>query len=87
MADKKNPASPPSTALVQLKKLLPMTTDELAKLEQAVGLTNEDRRYLRLAGDVLADQAEAVVDCWRGIIGQQPHLDFYSLGLPVSHNF
>lgn len=57
-----------------------MTPDELANLEQAVGLTDEDRRYLRLAGDVLEDQAETVVDCWRGIIAQQPHLSFYSLG-------
>src|SRR5271167_3228275 len=58
----------------------PVTPEELAKLEQAVGLTDEDRRYLRLAGDVLEDQAEAVVDCWRGIIAQQPHLAFYSTG-------
>src|SRR6202162_6050545 len=58
----------------------PVTPDDLAKLEQAVGLTDEDRRYLRLAGDLLEDQAEAVVDSWRGIIGQQPHLAFYSLG-------
>lgn len=58
----------------------PVALEELAKLEQAVGLTDEDRRYLRMAGDVLEDQAEAVVDCWRGIIGQQPHLAFYSQG-------
>ncbi len=47
----------------------PVTPDELAKLEQAVGLTDEDWRYL-LAGDVLQDQAEAVVDCGRGINGE-----------------
>jgi hypothetical protein len=58
----------------------PVTLDELTNLEQAVGLSDEDRRYLRLAGDVLADQAKAVVDYWRGIIGQQPHLAVYSLG-------
>jgi hypothetical protein len=56
-----------------------VTPDELGKLEQAVGLTDEDRRYLRLAGDVLQDQAEAVVDR-RGIIARQPHLAFYSQG-------
>jgi len=57
-----------------------VTPEELAKLEQAVGLTDEDRRYLRQAGEVLEDQTEAVVDCWRGIIAQQPHLAVYSLG-------
>jgi hypothetical protein len=58
----------------------PVTIEELTKLEQAVGLTQENRLYLRLAGDVLEDQAEQVVDCWRGIIARQPHLAFYSLG-------
>jgi len=62
----------------------PVTLDELAKLEQAVGLTDEDRRCLRLAGAVLEDQAEEVVDYWRGTIAQQPHLALYSLGLTAS---
>jgi protoglobin len=58
----------------------PVTPDDLVKLEQAVGLTDEDRRFLRLAGDVLQDQAEAIVDHWRSIIAEQPHLAFYSQG-------
>jgi Protoglobin len=58
----------------------PVTPEELAQLEKVVGLTDEDRRYLLWAGDVLEDQAEAAVDHWRGIIGQQPYLAFYSLG-------
>jgi hypothetical protein len=57
----------------------PVTLDDLAKLEQAVGLTDEDRRYLHMAGDVLEDQAEQVVDAWRAIIAKQPHLACYFL--------
>ena len=37
----------------------PVTPEELANLEQAVGMTDQDRRYLRLAGDVLV---------WQGIL-------------------
>jgi hypothetical protein len=40
----------------------PVTMDDLGKLEESAGFTAEDRRYLALAGDVLADQAEKMVD-------------------------
>ncbi len=58
----------------------PVTMDELGKLEESAGLTAEDRRYLALAGDVLADQAEDMVDAWRAQIGQQEHLARWFFG-------
>ncbi|MGH8772726.1 MAG: protoglobin domain-containing protein [Burkholderiales bacterium] len=58
----------------------PVSLDELRLLEQTVTLTDEDRRYLRLAGDVLQDQAEQVVDSWRSVIGAQPHLARWFFG-------
>jgi protoglobin len=59
----------------------PVSLEELRELETATGLTEEDRRYLRLAGDVLADQAEAMVDAWRAKMGAQEQLAkwFYDL--------
>ncbi|MGV9347494.1 protoglobin domain-containing protein [Streptomyces spiralis] len=39
-----------------------------------MGLTSEDEHYLRMAADVLSPQAEAMVDTWRGLIAEQPHL-------------
>jgi hypothetical protein len=52
----------------------PVTLDELGKLKQAVDFTEQDREYLPMAGEVLSDQAEAMVNAWREKIGAQPHL-------------
>jgi Protoglobin len=54
--------------------------DELRALEAAVGWTARDDRALRAAGEVLADQAETMVDSWRGEIGKQPHLAKWFFG-------
>lgn len=51
-----------------------VTLDELEKLKQAVDFTEEDRRYLAMAGEILSDQAEEMVNAWREKIGAQPHL-------------
>jgi len=51
-------------------------------LKVSVGFTEEDSRYLRLAGEVLADQTEAIVQHWRsGIIAGIPHLARHSRDL------
>ena len=48
--------------------------DELAQLKATADFTDEDERYLRMAGEVLSDQAEALVDAWRERIGAQDYL-------------
>jgi hypothetical protein len=55
----------------------PLTLEELRQLEQAVLWTAEDERYLRLAGEVLADQVEAILDLWYGFVASYPHLVRY----------
>jgi hypothetical protein len=55
----------------------PISLDELEKLKQTVTLTDNDVRYLRLAGDVLKDQTEEIINAWRGVIGNTPHLAYY----------
>lgn len=52
----------------------PITMEEFGKLEQSAEFTADDRRNLALAGEVLADQAEKMVDAWRARIGAQEHL-------------
>jgi Protoglobin len=52
----------------------PLSLDELRALEQSVGWSEHDARALTAAGEVLRDQAEALVDSWRAQIGAQPHL-------------
>lgn len=56
-----------------------VTLRRLAELKASVGLTGDDERYLRLAGEVLADQTAQVVEHWRGcIISSIPHLARHS---------
>ena len=58
----------------------PVTLDDLDLLKQTVLFTEEDERYLRLAGDVLADQIEDVLDLWYDFVGSHPHLVHYFTG-------
>ena len=47
----------------------------MGALKISTGFTEEDERYLRLAGQVLADQTEKIVQHWRsGIIANIPNL-------------
>ncbi|MDR7415138.1 MAG: protoglobin domain-containing protein [Armatimonadota bacterium] len=55
----------------------PVSLEELRRLEQAVAWTEDDARYLRMAGDVLEDQIEEVLDLWYGFVGSTPHLVHY----------
>ena len=43
----------------------PVTLDDLEKLKVSAGFTAEDEQFLRLAGEVLADQAKQIVLHWR----------------------
>jgi hypothetical protein len=58
----------------------PVTLDELRALEQTIGWEADDTEALKLAGEVLRDQAEAVVDSLRAQIGGQPHLARWFFG-------
>ena len=56
-----------------------VSLSELEQLKTTVGFTDEDERYLRLAGEVLGDQTKQVVERWRsGIIASIPNLARHS---------
>jgi hypothetical protein len=56
-----------------------VSMQDLDRLKISAGLTEEDQRYLRLAGEVLADQTKEIVDHWRTrIIASIPHLARHS---------
>ncbi|MCS7082585.1 MAG: protoglobin domain-containing protein [Bacteroidetes bacterium] len=59
----------------------PLTDEEFAQLKAALLWSEEDVRYLHLAGEVLRDQVEAVLDVWYGFVGSHPHLLYYFVGL------
>ncbi len=55
----------------------PLGGEDLDLLKQTVLFTEEDEEYLRLAGDVLEDQADEVLDLWYDFVGSHPHLIRY----------
>ena len=56
----------------------PLGLGELGLLKQTVLFTAECEEYLRLAGDILEDQADEVLDVWYGFVGSHPHLVYYT---------
>ncbi|SDE90821.1 protoglobin domain-containing protein [Terriglobus roseus] len=59
-----------------------VTLQELEALKVTAGFTDEDVHFLRMAGDVLQDQTEAIVLHWRsGIIAGIPNLARHSRSL------
>lgn len=55
----------------------PLAVQDLDLLKKTVLFGEEDERYLRMAGEVLADQTDAVLDLWYGYVGGNPHLLHY----------
>ena len=64
----------------------PVTADELDLLKQTVLFGDYDARALKMAGEVLADQAEYVLDVWYGFVADHPHLVHYFSGPDGSPN-
>src|SRR5215207_8553532 len=55
----------------------PLGIEDLDLLKQTVLFGKEDEEYLRIAGGVLEDQVEDVLDVWYGFVGDHPHLIRY----------
>ena len=55
----------------------PITMEEWAELKKSALFSDEDVLYLRLSHGVLADQVEALLKAWRGVIFLNPHLRAY----------
>ncbi|SEG03066.1 Protoglobin [Bryocella elongata] len=57
----------------------PVSLAELEQLKETAGFSPQDEAYLRMAGEVLADQTQEIVAHWRsGIIASIPHLARHS---------
>jgi hypothetical protein len=55
----------------------PVTELDVELLEQTLLWSPDDDRYLRLAGEVLADQVDDVLELWYGYVGSHEHLVHY----------
>lgn len=55
----------------------PVTDEDFNLLKTTVLMTDEDVKYLRLAGEVLKDQVDDVLNLWYGWVGSHKHLVHY----------
>jgi hypothetical protein len=58
----------------------PVTLTELRHVEQAAGWGDADAAALRRMGELIREDAEALVDSWRKAIGEQPELGRWFFG-------
>jgi hypothetical protein len=55
----------------------PVSESDLDLLKQTVLLSDDDIHYLQIAGKVLEDQTEVILNVWYGFVGAHPHLALY----------
>lgn len=55
----------------------PVTTEDLALLKKTLLWSDHDDRYLKMAGEVLRDQTNEILDLWYGYVGSNDHLVYY----------
>ncbi len=55
----------------------PIGLADLDLLKKTVLFTDEDEKYLQLAGTVLQDQTNDILDLWYGYVGSHEHLLYY----------
>jgi hypothetical protein len=55
----------------------PVGPEDVDLLKATLLWSDDDDRYLHMAGEVLADQVDDVLDLWYGYVGAHPHLVRY----------
>ncbi len=55
----------------------PVSMQDLSLLKKTLLWSDDDTRYLQMAGEVLKDQTDAVLDLWYGFVGSNDHLLYY----------
>lgn len=55
----------------------PVTMQDLVLLKKTLLWSDDDDRYLKMAGEVLGDQTNDILDLWYGYVGSNEHLVYY----------
>ena len=55
----------------------PVSIEDLTLLKTTLLWSDEDDKYLKMAGEVLQPQLDDVLDVWYGYVGANPHLVYY----------
>lgn len=58
----------------------PLNEEQFDQLKQAVTFSDEDVKSLQMAGEILSDQVEEILDVWYGFVGSHPHLAYFFSG-------
>jgi protoglobin len=58
----------------------PVSAEDVDLLKATLLWSEDDDRHLRMAGEVLADQVDDVLETWYGYVGSHPHLVRYFAG-------
>ncbi|MDI3314073.1 MAG: protoglobin domain-containing protein [Mycobacterium sp.] len=58
----------------------PVTAQDVDLLKATLLWSEADENYLRMAGEVLADQVDDVIEAWYGFVGSHSHLLHYFTG-------
>lgn len=55
----------------------PVSLQDLTLIKKTLLWSDDDDRYLRMAGEVLKDQVDNLLDLWYGYVGKNEHLLYY----------
>ncbi len=55
----------------------PVSDGEFELLKKTVMMGEDDLKYLKMAGEVLKDQVDDILDLWYGWVGSNEHLVYY----------
>lgn len=55
----------------------PYSLEDIELLKKTLLFTEEDVKYLKMAGKVLEDQIDDILNLWYGYVGSHPHLVHY----------
>lgn len=55
----------------------PVSLDDLILLKKTLLWSEEDDRYLKMAGEILKNQVDDVLDLWYAYVGSNEHLVYY----------
>lgn len=61
----------------ELLERSPVSLEDLQLLKQTLLWSEEDEHYRKMAGEVLRDQIDAILDLWYGYVGSHSHLVYF----------
>ncbi len=55
----------------------PVSLDDLELLKKTLLWSKDDEKYIKMAGEILSEQIDKILDLWYGYVGSHQHLLYY----------